>query len=181
MEQMQRPKVIYSAELRESCRGGGRRIRENSRVRDTMKRRVTESTDWDSCGLTEISEHVGVWPRSSVYTLWLSSWCSCEFPNSGSRFDHWLFCLLMEPFFSYWIVSFSLDCMCMVLFSNVLVCVWLKSLGGLFFSSGEKKSGRERREVIHGWDVIYERLIIIIMKSQMSLNVYSYKILYIKY
>lgn len=38
--------------------------------------------------------------------------------------------------------SALIDGMCVVLFSNVLVCVWLKSLGGLFFSSGEKESGR---------------------------------------
>lgn len=45
----------------------------------------------------------------------------------------------------------------------------MKSLGGLFFyiwGEGKWEGWREGREGNHDWDVIYERLIIIKMKSQ---------------
>ena len=47
--------------------GGARRIK------DTARTQPTESTDWDSSGLTEIREPVEIQPRSSALILWLCS------------------------------------------------------------------------------------------------------------
>lgn len=101
---------------------------------------IAEPTNRGSYELT-IMEPVWVCPRSSTYICYdCVAWCSCGTPISRSGGCLWLFCLLLRPFCSYCIVSFSLDRRAWFWYYWILLChVWLILLGGLLFSEEKQR------------------------------------------
>lgn len=128
-------------------------------MEDTRRMWPTGSTKNKAYGLQKLKKQAqglqGACSCSSVYVLWLLTWCFCEAPNCGSRCVFDSFAYSWDSFLPYcWDALYSLIVWAFALSYYILIShVWLLSIGGLLFSEGrwrrsvsEQKRGRGNRE-----------------------------------
>lgn len=127
-------------------RGGTRGAVRARGVWDTRKTQPTQSTKRGSWGLTEgeeaIMETEWVHAKSSAYTFMVDGLVVFLGGNSWKCGCPWLFCLLLQPFSSYWVALARSDVRVCV---SVLIVFWC-ALEGLLFSGemglGKRGAGR---------------------------------------